>query len=305
MSILLFVNLKGGVAKTTNAVAVAECLADLGYPTLLIDADHQCMSGELLLGEDRLMKLDHNSRTLHDLLAAMLDDEFTAEQIRHYVVDNASDIGGGLPKLSVIPCSIRIDDFQTNMAKAKRGYHSNDEFLAMFRRRREKLRKWLNEHYDFTIVDCPPSVALQAKVFLSVGDCIIVPAIPDRLSVRGSLYLLDRIEKSGSKLAKLGTLWSLYRQEVELHRRTVKAAEERIEPWAKQLPPPFETIIPNAAAIARATEPGQSPKSFTAKYTSPFAKLYRSLCGEIIQRSQWQAAEANGAKVPVSAGKPS
>ena len=27
MAILLFINLKGGVAKTTNAVAVAECLA--------------------------------------------------------------------------------------------------------------------------------------------------------------------------------------------------------------------------------------------------------------------------------------
>ena len=53
MSILLFVNLKGGVAKTTNAVAVAECLADSGYRTLLIDADHQCMSGELLLESEQ------------------------------------------------------------------------------------------------------------------------------------------------------------------------------------------------------------------------------------------------------------
>src|SRR3954466_6881040 len=111
MSILLFVNLKGGVAKTTNAVAVAEGLADAGYRTLLIDADHQCMSGELLLGEDRLLKLDHKRKTLHDLLASMLDDEFSAEQIPYYVVGNASDIGGGLPKLSVMPCSIRIDDF--------------------------------------------------------------------------------------------------------------------------------------------------------------------------------------------------
>ena len=58
MSILLFVNLKGGVAKTTNAVAVAECLADSGYRTLLIDADHQCMSGELLLGESRLLNCE-------------------------------------------------------------------------------------------------------------------------------------------------------------------------------------------------------------------------------------------------------
>jgi len=303
MPILLFVNLKGGVAKTTNAVAVAECLADMGIRTLLIDADHQCMSGELLLGEDRLLKLDHKCKTLHDLLAAMLDDEFKAEQIRDYVVANASDIGGGLPKLSVIPCSIRIDDFQTNMAKARRGYHSNDEFLDMFRRRREKLRGWLKDNYDFTVVDCPPSVALQVKVFLSVGDCMIVPAIPDRLSVRGSLYLLDRIQKSGSKLAELGTLWSLYRQEVELHRRTVKAAEERIEPWAKQLPPPFKTIIPNAAAITRATEPGHGPKSFTAKYTSPFARLFRLLCEEIIQRSEWQTSEGNG-KLAVSVGKP-
>ena len=41
MPIVLLVNLKGGVAKTTNAVAIAECLASEGHRTLLIDADHQ------------------------------------------------------------------------------------------------------------------------------------------------------------------------------------------------------------------------------------------------------------------------
>ena len=139
------------MAKTTNAVVVAECLADSGYRTLLIDADHQCMSGVLLLGEERLLKLDHRRKTLHDLWAAMLDDEFSADQIPYYVMGNVSDSGGGLEKLSVIPCSIRIDDFSTNIAKAKRGYHSNDEFLAIFRRRRETLRRWLRSNFDFTI----------------------------------------------------------------------------------------------------------------------------------------------------------
>jgi len=43
MPILLLINLKGGVAKTTNAVAIAACLAAAGLRTLLIDADHQCM----------------------------------------------------------------------------------------------------------------------------------------------------------------------------------------------------------------------------------------------------------------------
>src|SRR3954466_2569751 len=122
MSILLFVNLKGGVAKTTNAVAVAECLADSGYRTLLVDADHQCMAGELLLGESRLLNCERRKFTLHDLLAAMLDDDFGPEQFSPYVVPKASDIGDGLDKLSVMPCSIRIDDFSTNMAKARHGF---------------------------------------------------------------------------------------------------------------------------------------------------------------------------------------
>jgi cellulose biosynthesis protein BcsQ len=52
MPILLMVNLKDGVTKTTNTVAVAKCFAKSGLPTLIVDADRQCMAGELLLGEN-------------------------------------------------------------------------------------------------------------------------------------------------------------------------------------------------------------------------------------------------------------
>ncbi|MHC5540064.1 ParA family protein [Singulisphaera rosea] len=296
MSILLFVNLKGGVAKTTNAVAVAECLAESGYRTLLIDADHQCMSGELLLGESRLLNSERKKSTLHDMLAAMLDDEFRSSQFPHYVISKVSDIGGGIPKLSAIPCSFRIDDFSTNMAKARRGHKSNDQFLAFFRNRREVLQRWLQANYDFTIIDCPPSIALQVKVFLMVADAFIVPSIPDRLSVRGSLYLHERIQSQGIKIKGMGTLWSLYRDQNKMHRKVIEATAKGIEPYS-QLPRPFETVIPNAAAIAEATEPNRNPRSFNVKYTPPFAKLYRSLSEEIVQRSQWQRAEANGALI--------
>ena len=299
MSIFLFVNLKGGVAKTTNAVAIAECLADLGYRTLLIDADHQCMSGELLLGESRLLKCEGKRATLHDMLAAMLDDEFTAEQFDYYPVRNASNVGGGLPNLSVIPCSMRIDDFSTNMSKARRGHHSNDEFLKMFQRRREKLRRWLQASYDFTVIDCPPSIAIQVKTFLSVADSFVVPSIPDRLSVRGSLYLLDRIRRMGYRIVGLGTLWSLYREQNGMHRKMLEAVAGGGEPY-DQLPRPFRTVIPNAAKIAEATEPGRTPKNFNLKYTAEFAKLYRGVCEEIVQRSQWQQAETSEGTLALS-----
>jgi chromosome partitioning protein len=188
------------------------------------------------------------------------------------------------------------------MAKARHGYKSTDEFNAIFQRRRELLRRWLRANYDFTIIDCPPSIALQVKVFMTVADAFILPAIPDRLSVRGSLWLLDRIRRMGVKIHGLGTLWSLYREQNKLHRKVVEAAANSVEPYG-QLPKPFETVIPNAAAIAEASEPDRRPNSFSAKYTPQFARLYRDLCEEVVQRSQWQRAGANGAaKVKVWGG---
>ncbi len=78
----------------------------------------------------------------------------------------------------------------------------------------------------------------------------------------------------------------------------VEAAAGGVEPY-RQLPKPFKAIIPNAAAIAEASEPNRSPRSFTTKYTPQFARLYRSLCEDIVQRSQWQRAGADRAAVPL------
>jgi chromosome partitioning protein len=293
MSILLMLNLKGGVAKTTNTVALAECFASVqGLRTLVIDADHQSMSGELLLGEDRLLKADRSRSTLYDLMAAMLDDDFDPKLFDKHVLRPASHIAGGLQQLAVMPCSVRIDEFSTNMAKAKRGFHSNDEFLQMYRRRKHQLRRWLTESYDLVLVDCPPSLALQVKMFLTVADGFIVPCVPDRLSIRGSLYLLDRIDKLGfSGVRPVGTLWSLYREQNHVHREMVERVRKRIEPW-NRMPRPFEAIIPNATAIADSTDPAKKHTSFHKKYSAQFARLYEQVCQEIHTRTQWASAAA-------------
>jgi hypothetical protein len=121
-----------------------------------------------------------------------------------------------------------------------------------------------------------------------------------RLSVRGSLWLLDRIRRLGVKTEGLGTLWSLYREQNKMHRKVVDTAARGTEPF-NLLPKPFNAVIPNATAIAEAAEPDRRPKSFTAKYSPPFAKLYRSLCQEIVQRSQWGAAQLSEAEARVGA----
>jgi chromosome partitioning protein len=292
MPILLFLNIKGGVAKTTSVVGVSESLAALGHRVLVIDADHQCASSELLLGERRFLGLDHRQSTLHDLLASLLDPEFVPEVLPAFVAKGASNVEEVQPRLSVIPCSFRINDFATNMAKAKRGFHTNDEFQGLWNRRRGVLRTFLTQNFDYTIVDCPPSLAPQVKFLLRVADSYVIPCIPDRISLRGALYLQDRLDKDGFHKDAMGTLWTLYRKQNERHDLVVRmvAKHDGGSGRLSRLPKPFRTVIPNATAIVRALESDEKVPNLRAKYTQEFAGVFAAVAREIIARAPGPAA---------------
>lgn len=285
MSVVIMIcNLKGGVAKTTNSVALAECMASQHYRTLLIDADHQCTASELVIGEQGLWNCEKSRQTLHDMLADLLDDDFDEATIDKFIIDKVSNIGDGLPNLSLLPCSYRIDDFNTNMAKARRGFHTNDEFLQKWRSMLTKLKKRLMNRFDIVLIDCPPSIALQVKALLQITDAIIVPSVPDRLSIRGTAYLNDRL-RNFTRIKWLGTIWSLYRQQNHMHVKFVEKWDTFPEKLREKIPAPFNTVIPNAAKIAESSEPDITHTNFRHKY-GDFAKKFEALCGEIIHRCE-------------------
>lgn len=283
MPVLLFINIKGGVAKTTNAVAVSQFLAEAGHRVLLVDADHQCAAGELLLGEARLDRCDRQGATLHDLLSDIVKEDFDADAMADYIVpvSSATDASDDC-KLWVLPCSLRIDDYQRNYNSARdKKYHSNEEFLSVRDQRLRACRNWLRANFDYTIIDCPPSLPLQVQMLVKVADAYIVPSVPDMLSIRGASYLVERLRRKKFKIPGLGTLWTLYREQNSIHREKTDSAGGRKELFAG-MPKAFDTIIPNATAIARAME--SSEESLNAKYSPPFAARYRELVGEIIER---------------------
>lgn len=291
-SILLFLNIKGGVAKTTSAIAVAEALAETGRRVLVIDADHQCASSALLLGEARFMKADREMQTLHDLLRAMLHAEFDESEIPLHVWPNASSIRSLDGRLSVIPCSFRINDFETNRAKARRGFKTAREFEDVWTKRRTILTRWLRREYDFTIVDCPPSLAIQVRFMLRACDAYVIPCIPDRISVRGARWLQVRVQSF--RAPALGLAWTLYREQNELHKTMVGVVGKRAGlPGAfHSLPKPFSTIIPNSTAVVRGLETDGPFASLAAKYTPPIARVFHSLAKEILVRMEKAAARS-------------
>ncbi|MEX0819754.1 MAG: AAA family ATPase [Pirellulaceae bacterium] len=287
MPILLMINLKGGVGKTASTVAIAETLAEQGQRTLVIDADHQSMAGELLVGEQRMLGAEKNRSTLHDVFLAMLDEDFSDRNLSRYVLNPASNVLTATNNLSVLPCSFRIDDFFTSVSRSRRGHPSHSIVLQLLHKRMAKLDSWLREQFDFVIVDCPPSVAMQVKLFLRIADGFIVPSIPDQLSIRGSANLMARLRKYRYKLKGLGTLWTLYREQVALHREMVRCPYSGI-------PAPFNSLIPNATKLADAVDPrsvANPVASCDAKYGKDFAARYRQLVDELLCRCEEQGID--------------
>ncbi|WP_052031560.1 ParA family protein [Novipirellula maiorica] len=285
MPILLMINLKGGVGKTASTVAIAETFAEQGQRVLVIDADHQSMAGELLVGQSRMLMAERTKKTLHDMFLAMADVNFDAVELPKFALPNASSVQTATDNLSVVPCSFRIDDFSSNVARSRRicrSYATERGLQTYLARQMRKVERWLSTHYDIVLVDCPPSIAMQVKMFLRIADGYVIPCVPDQLSVRGSANLVKRMAGYGFKLAGLGTLWTLYREQVALHREMVR------DPFTR-IPTPFQTIIPNATRLAAAVDPRGVNAPFSncdAKYGKPFATRYRELVDELFARCE-------------------
>jgi len=290
MPILMFLSMKGGVGKTASAVATAECLAEAGNRVLVIDTDHQCGASSLLLGDDAIEKLEESRKTLADMFLSMLTTEFpesTEKSLERFIVGRASNITEVAPYLHIIPGSLRLEDFWTRLSPKNRATHSPDEWAKIFyNQHAPKFRKWLLRNFDVVIIDCPPTIAWQVRFFLRVADGFIIPSIPDRLSVRGVLYLQQRLHNLHmTRIQPLGTLWTMVRGNVVSHQNMMQG-HATLFPGARPLPQPFTTSIPNTASFITVTTPDLTFTTYAQKYGTELAPRYRTFCKDLLERTR-------------------
>lgn len=154
---IVVTNQKGGVGKTTTAVATASILNARGHKTLLIDVDPQCNSTDTYRA-----KID-GVATLYDLL---LDDEpcTIEETIQH---TEAGDIIAGDPALT------EADDV---LYGKKDRYSTLSNILAELR---------TNDIYEYVVFDTNPSLNTLLRCALVCCDCAVVPCKASRYGVQG------------------------------------------------------------------------------------------------------------------------
>ena len=178
---LAIVNQKGGTGKTTVSVNLAVGLAKRKFKTLLIDLDPQ-HSATLSLGINSM-----------DLSASIYEVLLREAALKEILIKTA------ISNLTLAPARVDLSNADINLA---------NEARYQFR-----LKESLNPvagHYDYTLVDCPPSLGLLTINALAAADNVLIPILCDYLSLEGLRQLITSIEKIqkglNSNLKVLGIL---------------------------------------------------------------------------------------------------
>src|SRR5437867_2553537 len=169
MRIIAIINQKGGCGKTTTSINLAACLARLGQKTLLADMDPQghCGTG-LAVPEEQI------ERTIYEALIEESDGK--PSKLSEVVWQIASEF-------DLAPSNIRLAAFEQVFA----GRAGREDRLV-------KALEPVKGTYEWTIIDCPPSVGLLTFNALKACDEVIVPVETGFFSLHGLTKMMETLE---------------------------------------------------------------------------------------------------------------
>ena len=188
--VIAFINFKGGVGKTANAVHVGTCLAaDHNKRVLIVDLDPQCNATFWFLPpKEWRSRIDDVTRTVcqvfHDQINGTKKFSPGSSIIRGVPI---SETGVGLnPKLDLLPASVELIEVEDILHE-----QNKKPFFTFLRSALAPLR----QEYDYILLDCPPNVFTVTKNALFFADSYVVPYIPDYLSLSGLNIFARQLSK--------------------------------------------------------------------------------------------------------------
>jgi chromosome partitioning protein len=154
---------KGGVGKTTTVASLGVALAELGDEVLLVDLDPQaCLTFSLGVDPEDL------TRSVHHVLVGDVG-------MRDVVL--ATEDG-----VDLVPATIELAQVEAALLTRGAREHTLDDALGDVR-----------GHYDWILLDCPPTLGVLTINALTAADEVIVPLQCETLAHRGVGQLVETV----------------------------------------------------------------------------------------------------------------
>jgi chromosome partitioning protein len=251
--VIAVANQKGGVGKTTTAINLAGSLAEQGFRILCIDMDPQA---NLTVG------LGINLRTVERSMAEALTE---ADVTLQEVVLPTQTSG-----IDVAPATIDLSA-------------SENVLFSMIGREqalREVVQGWALDHYDYVIIDCPPTLGLLTINGLVAAQGVIIPVQTQYYALKGFTALVNVINQIRSKglnsdLRILGLLPTFFDGRTILARDMLHELRELGDHHI------FESMIKQTVRLGEAPLVGRPVTSYATN--SEAARMYRGLAREVIE----------------------
>ncbi len=255
--VVSLINLKGGVAKTTTTVQLAECLASqFSKNVLVIDLDPQTNATIALIGEEKWDELDRKKQTVFQMFQDKLDDT-SYFQVQQAIQKGVSNLK--LKTLSLLPSSIKLIDIQDNLDEISKKTEGTIAPVAVLK---HFIKPYLN-NYDYVLIDCPPNLGNITKNGIEISDYFLIPTIPDKLSIYGLPQIIKSIHTFAGKrnlnIRCLGLVITKYQKTSARHNNVIAyELPTRFNDTFRKVnldpAPIFRNYIPQANQIAEAMD---------------------------------------------------
>ncbi|MBX5468587.1 MAG: ParA family protein [Thermoleophilaceae bacterium] len=217
-------NQKGGVGKTTTAVNIAACVAEAGYPTLLVDLDPQA-NATVGVGLPKDCE-----PSVYDCLCG----EGTLPELARPTAIEGLDVVPSTPDLAGASVELpRVAGSETRLRDA----------LGDVR-----------ERYLFTVLDCPPSLGPLTVNALVAADRVIVPVQTEYFALEGLADLLDTLSLIQRELNPRLTIAGMILTMHDARTRLGQDVEREVRQHFPELV--FETVIPRNVRVGEAPSYG-------------------------------------------------
>lgn len=250
-TIIAFANQKGGVGKTTTAINIGASLATIKKRVLLIDLDPQGNAGTGL-GFVR-------SARPESVYGVIMGTALAADNI----------LTTAVPNLHIMPSSMALAGAEIDLLDA-----DNREF-----RLRDALAP-IAEHYDYILLDCPPTLGYLTINALAASDRVVVPMQCEFYSLEGVQQLMMTIravhDKLNPNLSVLGFLLTMYDRRYGVTR----AVDDDVrKAFGDQV---FKTVVPRNVRMSEAPSFGKPALFYD--FNCSGAQAYLRVATEIIQK---------------------